>query len=107
MQLRFTEEEVQKVPEEAGIYSLFHERDLVYIGRTAPRSNLRTDLRHALMVAMAEDMMASHFTFELTKAPKTRATEELRSYYEAWGHLPVYNQPHGLALGERPSEIRR
>ncbi|HXU40967.1 MAG TPA: hypothetical protein VN675_01490 [Burkholderiales bacterium] len=102
----FIEEEVLKVPEESGIFTLFQERDPVYIGRTAPRSNLRKDLLHALAVTMADDMMASHFSFELTKAPKTRATEELRSYYEAWGRLPVYNQPHGLPLGER-AELRR
>lgn len=106
MRERFTQEEVLKVPEEAGIFTLFQERDLVYIGRTAPRSNLRTDLQHALKVAMADDMMASHFTFELTKNPKTRATEELRSFYEMWGRLPQYNQPHGLPLGER-AEARR
>lgn len=106
MQIPFTEDEVVKVPEEAGIFSLLQERDLVYIGRTAPRSNLRTELLHALSVARADDLLASHFTFELTKTPKTRATEELRSYYEAWGRLPVYNQPHGLPLGER-AELRR
>lgn len=106
MRVRFTEEEVLTVPQESGIFSLYQERDLVYIGRTAPRSNLKEDLLHALRVAMADDMMASHFSFELTKAPKTRASEELRSYYEAWGRLPVYNQPHGLPLGER-AELRR
>jgi hypothetical protein len=106
MRVPFTEEEVRKVPEEAGIFNLYQEQDLVYIGRTAPRSNLREDLMHALTVAMADDMMASHFTFEPTKAPKTRATEELRSYYATWGRLPVYNQPHGLPLGER-AEMRR
>ena len=106
MRERFTEDEVLKVPEESGIFTLFQERDLVYIGRTAPRSNLRKDLLHALAITMTDDMMASHFSFELTKAPKTRATEELRSYYEAWGRLPVYNQPHGLPLGER-AELRR
>ncbi|MEA3192863.1 MAG: hypothetical protein QOD26_1196 [Betaproteobacteria bacterium] len=106
MLVPFTEKEVMKVPQEAGIFSLFQERDLVYIGRTAPRSNLRADLLHALAVAMADDMLASHFTYELTPTPKTRASEELRSYYATWGRLPVYNQPHGLPLGER-AELRR
>ena len=105
MRLQFTEEEVHKVPEEAGIFSLYQERDLVYIGRTAPRSNLKADLQHALTVAKADDMLASHFTFELTKTPKTRATEELRSYYEAWGSLPLYNQHHRLPQGES-AELR-
>lgn len=106
MRVQFTEEEVLKVPEEAGIFSLYQERDLVYIGRTAPRSNLKADLHHALTMAMADDMLASHFTFEVTKTPKTRATEELRAYYEACGSLPLYNQHHRLPLGEG-AELRR
>jgi len=106
MSVPFTEEEVQKVPEESGIFTLFQERDLVYVGRTAPRSNLRNDLRHALAVAMAADLLATHFTFEPTVSPKTRASEELRSFYETFGRLPLYNQPHGMVLDQR-LELRR
>ena len=106
MRVRFTTEEIQKVPEESGIFSLFQEQDLVYIGRTSPRTNLKGELQHALKMAMADDMMASHFSFEQTVSPKTRATEELRSYYEAWGRLPLYNRPHGFSQRQR-AELRR
>ena len=98
MYTRFTEEEVQKVPEESGIFCLFQERDLVYIGRTPPRIGLRSELARALRIAMAADMLATDFTFELTASPKTRANEELRSYFETFGRLPLYNQPHILNL---------
>lgn len=106
MRLRFASEDLQHVPDESGIFSLFQDRDLVYIGRTSPRSGLRAELHHALRVAMAEDMQASHFSFELTKSPKTRAAEELRGYFETWGRLPLYNRPHGLTIEQR-SELRR
>ena len=106
MRLRFTEEEIQQVPEEAGIFCLFQERDLVYIGRTPPRAGLRSELARTLRLAMAADMLASEFTFELTAQPKTRANEELRSYYETWGRLPVYNRPPGIDLAQ-PAELRR
>lgn len=106
MRARFTEEEVQKVPEESGIFTLYQEQDLVYVGRTAPRSNLRKDLLHALAVAMADDMLATHFTFEPTVSPKTRASEELRSFYETFGRLPLYNQPHSSSL-KQGAELRR
>ena len=102
----FNADEIQKVPEQAGIFCLFQEQDLVYIGRTAPRTNLRSELLYALKMAMADDMLASHFSFELTTSPKTRAAEELRSYYEAWGRLPLYNQPHGFSL-HAGAELRR
>jgi len=106
MRQRFSPEDVQNVPEESGIYCLFQDHDLVYIGRTAPRTGLKTELQHALRVAMADDMHATHFTFETTKSPKTRATEELRGFYEAWGRLPLYNRPHAVDLQQR-SELRR
>lgn len=106
MRQRFAPEDVQNVPEESGIFCLYQDRDLVYIGRTAPRNGLKTELEHALRMAMADDMHATHFTFEITKNPKTRAAEELRSYYEAWGRLPLYNRPQGVALRQRV-ELRR
>ena len=106
MRARFNSEEIQKVPEESGIYCLFQEQDLVYIGRTAPRTTLKGELQHALKMAMADDMLASDFTFEQTASPKTRASEELRSYYEAWGRLPLYNRPHGFSVRQR-AELRR
>lgn len=106
MRQRFSEEDVLKVPDEPGIFCLYHDRDLVYIGRTAPRNGVRAELQHALRMAMADDMHATHFTFELTKNPKTRAAEELRSYFETWGRLPLYNRPHGLRL-DQSAELRR
>ena len=107
MRNRFVEEDVQNVPEEAGIFSLYQESDLVYIGRTAPRTNLKSEIAHALHMAMADDdLEATHFTFELTRSPKTRAAEELRSYFETWGRLPLYNRPQSLRL-DQPAELRR
>src|SRR5262249_50210386 len=104
---RFIEEDIRNVPEETGIFSLFQESDLVYIGRTAPRTNLRSELQHILSVVMADESLeATQFTFEVTKSPKTRAAEELRSYFETWGRLPAHNQPHGLRL-DQSAEIRR
>jgi len=92
MHLRFDDQHVQQIPQESGIFCLWNHALLVYIGRTAPRSNLRAELQHALTIAMAEDMCATHFTFEVTPSPKTRAAEELRDFLERWGSLPRYNQ---------------
>jgi hypothetical protein len=92
MHLRFEDQHVQEVPEKSGIFCLWDHTHLVYVGRTAPRTNLRAELEHALTMAMAEDLTATHFTFEVTATPKTRAAEELRDYYERWGSLPRYNE---------------
>ena len=91
--LHFTEQEVKDVPAEPGIFCLWYGRDLVYVGRTAPRSHLRAELEHALKMAMAEDMLATRFSYEVTRAPQTRAAEELRAYFSECGRLPKYNDP--------------
>jgi hypothetical protein len=92
MRLPFAAQYVQAVPQEAGIFILWDHSHPVYVGRTAPRSNLRAELDHALTMAMLEDLSVTHFSFELTAAPKTRAEEELRDHFERWGSLPRYNQ---------------
>ena len=92
MRLQFVEQYVQAVPEEPGIFILWDRSHPVYVGRTAPRSNLRDELDHALTMAMLEDLAVTHFSFEVTPAPKTRAAEELRSHFERWGSLPRYNE---------------
>jgi hypothetical protein len=101
MNLRFTEKYVHQVPEQSGIFCLWHHANLVYVGRTAPRSTLREELAHALTMAMAGDMSATHFSYEVTPMPKTRAAEELRDYFARWGSLPRYNEsaPHLLHEG--------
>lgn len=107
MRLQFMQEHVQSVPEEQGIFTLWDNSHPVYIGRTAPRSNLRAELGHALTMAMVEDFLVTHFSFEVTAVPKTRAAEELRSHFERWGALPRYNErnptkiAHGGELAER------
>ena len=109
MRLRFAEEQVQNVPEQSGIFYLWDERYLVYVGRTAPRTGLREELMHALAAAMADDMSVTHFTYEETRVPKTRAAEELRRHFEQWGSLPRYNGASGDGdiRRERREEVRR
>ena len=92
MNLRFEDRHVRAVPEKPGMFCLWDHAHLVYVGRTAPRSNLRAELNHALTMAMAEDLSCTHFSYEVTATPKTRAVEELRDYFERWGTLPRYNE---------------
>ena len=92
MNLRFEDKHVQSVPEKPGTFCLWDHAHLVYIGRTAPRTTLRAELNHALTMAMAEDMSCTHFSYEVTAQPKTRAAEQLRDHFERWGTLPRYNE---------------
>ena len=92
MNLRFEDKHVRSAPEKSGTFCLWDHAHLVYIGRTAPRSNLRTELDHALTMAMAEDMSCTHFSYEVSATPMTRAAEQLRDDFERWGALPRYNE---------------
>jgi hypothetical protein len=92
MHFRFEDKHVQSVPEKSGIFCLWDRAHLVYVGRTAPRSSLRAELNHALTMAMAEDLACTHFSYEVTATPRTRAAQELRAYFERWGTLPRYNE---------------
>ena len=92
MHLRFENKHVQAVPEKPGMFCLWDHTHLVYVGRTAPRSNLRAELDHALTMAMVEDLSCTHFSYEVTTTPKTRAAAELRDHFERWGTLPRYNE---------------
>lgn len=102
MRLQFVEKFLQAVPEDSGIFILWDHSHPVYIGRTAPRSNLRAELDHALTMAMGEDLSVTHFSFEVTTTPKTRAAEELRSHFERWGSLPRYNERTASRDLQRP-----
>ena len=64
MRLQFVEKYVQSVPDQPGIFTLWDHSHPVYIGRTAPRSNLRAELDHALTMAMAEDLSVTHFSLQ-------------------------------------------
>jgi len=100
MNLRFEDKHVRSVPKKPGTFCLWDHAHLVYVGRTAPRSDLRAELDHALTMAMVADMSATHFTYEVTNTPKTRAAEELREHFQRWGALPRYNEaPRGLDEG--------
>ena len=92
MNQRFEDKHVQSVPEKSGTFCLWDRAHLVYVGRTAPRSNLRAELNHALTMAMGEDLSCTHFSYEVTATPKTRAAEQLRDHFERWGALPRYNE---------------
>jgi hypothetical protein len=47
-------------------------------------------------MAMVEDLSCTHFSYEVTPQPKTRAAEQLRDHFERWGALPRYNESRAV-----------
>ena len=83
---RFDAETLRDVPESPGVCTLWSGGEMVYIGRTEGNATLRDLLRRFLGEPV------SHFTWEVTVTPKTRAGDLLGSFLEKHGRLPRYNE---------------
>ena len=92
---RFDSETLRDVPEGPGVCTLWTGNELVYIGRTEGNQTLRDLLRTFLAPAEAHELAVSHFTWEVTVTPKTRAGDLLDTYLEKHGRLPRYNEYAG------------
>ena len=91
---RFDAEVLRDVPEAPGVCTLWSGNELVYIGRTEGNTTLRDLLRSFLGAAV------THFTWEVTVTPKTRAGDLLDSYLAKHGRLPRYNETDMVKSGE-------
>ena len=90
---RFDAETLRDVPEGPGVFTLWSGSDLVYIGRTEGSASLRE-----------RDLQVTHFTWEVTVTPKTRAGDLLDSHLAKHGRLPRYNEADPeIAESRRPA----
>ena len=92
---RFDSETLRDVTEGPGVCTLWSGNELVYIGRTDGSQTLRDLLRTFLGPTEAHEFTVSHFTWEVTVTPKTRAGDLLDNYIEKHGRLPRYNEYAG------------
>jgi len=97
---RFDAETLRDVPESPGVCTLWSGSDMVFIGRTEGNATLR-DLLRSLLGAQV-----THFTWEVTVTPKTRAGDLLDAYLEKHGRLPRLNEAAVVKSGawERSSK---
>jgi hypothetical protein len=100
---RFDADTLRDVPEGPGVCTLWSGNELVYIGRTEGNTTLRELLKAFLERVEKKDIAVSHFTWEVTVTPKTRAGDLLNAYIEKHGRLPRYNEgaPEGAVLKSR------
>ena len=88
---RFDAETLRDVPEGPGVFTLWSGNEMLYIGRTEGNATLRDRLRAVLRAGVP----VTHFTWEVTVTPKTRAGDLLSSCMEKSGRLPRYNEHPG------------
>ena len=84
---------IRGVPRTQGVFGLWDEGRLVYIGATEREVYLPDALRELLVLKRRGLICATHFTWEITITPRSWAGELLRLHFNQHGALPLYNQP--------------
>ena len=88
---------IRGTPKTQGVFGLWDEAQIVYIGATERNVYLPDALRELLTLKRRGIIHATHFTWEITITPRSWAGELLRLHFNKYGALPLYNQP-GSAL---------
>jgi hypothetical protein len=85
---RFSSIIAHGAPEQAGVYALWHEDELIYLGRTA---SIRKSLLDHLQRSSPCTSDATHYTWELALRPEAREAELLEQFRSRYGRLPRCN----------------
>ncbi len=87
---RFTAAIVQGAPSNAGLYALWQDGDLIYVGRAASiRERLAEHLQGRVCPCAGQ---ATHYSWELSLRPATREVELLEHFKKRHGRLPRCNE---------------
>ena len=89
----FDTEAIRGTPKTQGVFGLWDEGRLVYIGSTERNFFLPDALRELHALQQRGVIHATHFTWEITITPRSWAGELLRLHFSKHGALPLYNQP--------------
>ena len=84
---------VDGAPDEAGVYALWEDDELIYLGRASGSATIRARLEEHLSRSLcpcAEN--ATHYSWELALQPAARELELLREALARHGHLPRCNR---------------
>jgi hypothetical protein len=85
-------ESIRGTPRTQGVFGLWNEDQVVYIGATERSVFLPDALRELLQLKRRGIIQATHFTWEITITPRSWAGELLRLHFNQHGVLPLYNR---------------
>jgi hypothetical protein len=85
---------IRATPKTQGVFGLWDQEELVYIGSTWGEVALPETLAKLLELKQKGLVQASHFTWEITITPRSWSGELLRLYFSNHGMLPRYNRPN-------------
>ena len=86
-------ESIRGTPRTQGVFGLWDEGRIVYIGATERSVFLPDALGELLGFKRRGIIQATHFTWEITITPRSWAGELLRLHFNKYGELPLYNRP--------------
>jgi len=89
---KFDPESIRETPKTQGVFGLWDEGMIVYIGATERNALLPDALRELLTLRRRGIIQATHFTWEITITPRSWAGELMRLHFNKHGCLPLYNQ---------------
>src|SRR6185295_14549656 len=90
---KFDADSIRGTPRTQGVFGLWDEDQVVYVGATERSVFLPDALRELLTLKRRGIIHATHFTWEITVTPRSWAGELLRLHFNKFGALPLYNQP--------------
>lgn len=85
---RFTAAIVRGAPEHAGVYALWQDGDMIYLGHAA---SIRQRLLEHLERPNACARAATHYSWELSLRPEEREADLLGQFRKRHGRLPRCN----------------
>lgn len=93
----FTQQNIDRAPEEAGVYGLYDRHQAIYHGRAQGgdvtiRSRL---IEHNAGHEGVCTQRATHFNYEITPAPAAREERLLHEHQALYGRLPRCNERIG------------
>lgn len=84
---------VQGAPSEPGVYALWEEDELIYLGRATPAATIRARLIEHLERRLCPcTERATHYSWELSLRPAAREVEVLQEFMAQFGRMPRCNE---------------
>ncbi len=90
---RYTRFIAEGAPETPGLYALWEEDELVYLGRASGETRIRSRLLEHLAANLCPQ--ATHYSRELTLQAAAREAELLDDFRRQFGRLPRHNGAQG------------
>jgi excinuclease UvrABC nuclease subunit len=89
----FTKENIDKSPEDQGVYALYDNDVTIYIGKASQDNTIRKRLQaHKRGDEGRCTQSATHYRRKITRYPTTREQELLKEYIQTYGKLPHCNE---------------